>query len=92
MPGRQRTISVGTSRLFRLVETRHETGDGETMARTTYRVEQAVKDTLTGKWGWRPLATATQWGEAHGAMHQMQADFLDKMIERQGSFRADKVI
>jgi hypothetical protein len=75
-----RTVSVGLSRLFRLVEL--EPGK--------LRVEQAVKDPLTKKWDWKPLAFATQWGEAHGALHQMQADFMDKMIERQGSFNAER--
>lgn len=82
----KRTISVGLSRLFRLVEVTQADDD----PKPVYRIEQGVKDPLTKKWGWKPLATATQWGEAHGAMHQMQADFLDIMIERQGSFRGDK--
>lgn len=77
----QRTISVGLSRLFRLVEVHGDAG-------TVYRVEQAVKELK--KWKWVPLATATRWNEAHGALHQMQADFTDRMIERQGSFRGDK--
>lgn len=81
-----RTVSVGLSRLFRLVET----------DKGGYRIEQAVKRprVVGGKaeWQWVPLAFATQWGEAHGALHQMQADFMDRMIERQGSFRGDRQI
>ena len=101
-----RVLSVGVSRLFRLVEVERN----EVMC---YRVEQAVKrpvelvttghsimtgdvrvptpkPTRTHRWEWVPLAFATQWLEAHGALHQYQADFVDKMIERQGSFRGDK--
>lgn len=84
-----RTISVGLSRLFRLVEI-----DGTIPAdyepNLGYRIEQAHKDSLTKKWKWTPLAFANTWGEAHGALHQMQADFVDKMIERQGTFNGNR--
>lgn len=71
-----RTVSVGVSRLFRLIEL--DTGG--------YRVEQALRDPLTNKWTWRPLALATEWNEAHGALHQFQADFGDRLerIQRSG--------
>jgi hypothetical protein len=66
---RDRTVSVGVSRLFRLLE----------LAAGGYRVEQAVRDPLTRKWAWKPLALVTEWNEAHGALHQMQADFGDRL-------------
>lgn len=71
-----RTVSVGLSRLFRLIE----------VEGTGYRVEQAVKK--LGKWEWTPLAFATTWGEGHGALHQMQADWANKMNAAQESFQA----
>jgi hypothetical protein len=82
-----RVVSVGLTRLFRVTEVGDE--------KVGYRIEQAVKEPSplgAGKkrWAWTPLAFATTWGEAHGAMHQMQADWTDRMIERQGSFRGDK--
>ncbi len=77
----ERTISVGVSRLFRLVEI-----DGTIPAghgpNLIYRVEQAVRDALTKKWKWVPLASTPDWHEGHGALHQMQADLWDRMKER----------
>lgn len=81
-----RTISVGVSRLFRLVEV-DGTVDKE---KKHFRVEQAVRDPLTKKWEWRPLAMATEWSEAHGALHQMQADCMDQLRVRKGGFRVDR--
>jgi hypothetical protein len=69
-----RVISVGVSRVFRIVEL----DDGR------LRIEQAVK--ALKKWDWKPLALVDglgRWGEAHGAMHQMQADFGDRMLHAQ---------
>lgn len=63
-----RVVSIGLSRRFRLVEV-----DGP-----LYRVEQAVQSPLTTKWEWRPLATTPNWGEGHGALHQMQDDWWEK--------------
>jgi hypothetical protein len=76
-----RIVSVGISRLFRLKEL-----DG-----SGFRIEQAQRDPLTNAWRWTALAFATEWNEAHGAMHQMQAEMLDEMQRRQGSFNADRV-
>lgn len=76
-----RTVSVGISRLFRLVEI-----DGTIPVDYTpnliYRVEQAVRNALTKKWEWKPLASTPDWHEGHGALHQMQADLWDRVKER----------
>lgn len=73
-----RVVSVGVSRVFRLVEL----DDGR------LRVEQAI--TVINRWKWTPLALVDglqRWGEAHGALHQMQADFGDKMLHAQSQAR-----
>lgn len=86
MASTDRTIAVGISRLFRIVEI-----DGTIPAdyepNLTYRIEQAVRDPLTRKWKWHPRASASgrgAWMEAHGALHAMQASFLDKLQARRG--------
>ena len=70
----ERVVSVGVSQLLRLVETP-----------TGFRVEQAVQEIAcdsSKRWAWRPLAFATEWNEAHGALHQMQDDLWVQMKTR----------
>lgn len=81
-----RTISVGISRLFRIVEV-DGTIAGDYEPNLTYRIEQAVRSALTRKWEWHARASASgrgAWMEAHGALHAMQAALMDKMRARQG--------
>lgn len=83
MPGddgaRDRVVSVGVSRLFRLVA----------LAVGGYRVEQATRG-VDKKWKWVPLALSTDWSEGHGCLHQMQGDYGDAIAARQQSFRSDR--
>lgn len=85
-----RVVSVGVSRLFRLVERVTEGALDPSDRHTGYRIEQAVRDQLTKKWKWVPLAFADDIGEAHGALHQMQADLGDQMKARQQSFSTQR--
>lgn len=85
-----RVISVGVSRLFRLIERVTEGALNPQDRVSVYRIEQAVQDKLTKKWRWHPLASADEWYEAHGALHQFQADYGDQLEARQQSFRSDR--
>ncbi len=85
-------VSVGISRLFRVVRVEAE-GSGDYMPNKVYRIEQAHKDSLTKKWKWKVLATAAgreAHNEAIACLHQMQAEFLDEMQKRQGSFKVER--
>lgn len=91
--GRPRLVSVGVSRLFRLVEV-DGTIPADYAPNLRYYVEQAVKDPLTKKWAWHPRAMAHgphAWREAHEALHALQAELLDEMQRRRGSFNAERI-